>query len=59
MTEIGSTEEDNGIQQLKDVLEEYQQFQQTNFSALAEIFGSNLTHFEENIITIKNFENFV
>ena len=54
MTDNGSAEVDNGALQLRAVLEEHQQSQQSNFNALAEALGSTLTHFGANIINAIN-----
>ena len=43
MTDTGSAEADNGALQLRAVLEEHQQSQQSNLNALAETLGSTLT----------------
>ena len=50
MTDTGSAEADNGVLQLRAVMEEHQQSQQSNFNALAETLGSTPTHFGANII---------
>ena len=54
MTDTGSAEEDCRNLQLRAVLEEHQQSQQSNFDALAEMLGSTFTQFGTNIINVIN-----
>ena len=54
MTDTGSAEAVSGALQLRAVLEEHQQSQQSNFNALAETLGSTLIHFGTNIINAIN-----
>ena len=56
MSESRITEEDNGTHQLKDLLEEYQQFQQPNFKgAVTDMRYFARSKFSRSLVHKKNF----